>query len=76
MSRHMDNKRAFEEGQKQRPAFCTNEHLQWLDELRESGISNMFGARPLLMDEFDGLEELQAYAILGYWMKTFGQATR
>ena len=28
------------------------EHLDYLDELRESGITNMFGARPYLMQSY------------------------
>jgi hypothetical protein len=29
-----------------RPEFLTDEHFQFLDELRESGEINMFGAAP------------------------------
>lgn len=53
-----------------RPAVVNDEHLDYLDELRESGDTNMFGARPYLMEEF-GLNKTDAAAILTYWMKTF-----
>lgn len=45
------------------------EYFEYLDELRESGITNMFGARPYLQEEF-GLETNEAGAILVEWMKT------
>lgn len=45
-------------------------YLVYLDGLRISGVTNMFGARPFLQDEF-GLTENEASAVLGYWMKTF-----
>ncbi len=54
----------------ERPASCTDEHLEYLDELRESGDTNMYGARPYLMDAFD-MSKNDAAAILSYWMKTF-----
>lgn len=46
------------------------EHKEFLDELRKSGETNMFGATPYLMDEFD-LSKREARAILGGWMKSF-----
>jgi len=51
----------------------TEEHLQYLDELRESGDTNMYGARPWLMEEFWGLTKQEADVILSYWMKTFSE---
>lgn len=64
-----------------RPAFVTDEHLTFLDELRESGETNMFGAGPYLDEEFPELREGKrshrssdkARAILSYWMDTFEQ---
>ena len=47
-----------------------DEMLEYLDELRESGITNMFGARPYLMSAFD-LTGPQAAKILTHWMRTF-----
>jgi hypothetical protein len=57
----------------ERPAFVTEEHLEYLDELRESGETNMFGARPYLMREFPLLDKNEAGMVLSYWMKSFGE---
>jgi hypothetical protein len=45
----------------------TEEHEEFLDELRDSGEVNMFGAVPYLEEEF-GIEKKEARAILGEWM--------
>lgn len=45
----------------------------FLDDLRESGVTNMFGARPYLMEEFSKLTDAQAREILSQWMKTFSE---
>ena len=42
----------------------------FLDELRDSGITNMFGAGPYLEREF-GLTRYQAKDILLEWMQTY-----
>jgi hypothetical protein len=55
-----------------KPEIVTEEHLQYLDELRESGETNMYGARPYLIQEF-GLSKDDAATVLSYWMKTFGE---
>ena len=68
----MSATQAFERGQNERPDYCTDEHLEYLDDLREAGIVNMFGARPYLMDAF-GLSGDEAAAVLGYWMVSFGE---
>ena len=60
---------------KTRPEFITDEHLTYLDNLRESGITNMFGANPFIEEEF-GISAVTAKGILLYWMKTFGNPTR
>ena len=57
----------------ERPSFVTEEHLNYLDELRESGKTNMFGARPYLMREFPLLDKDDAGKVLSYWMKSFGE---
>ena len=64
--------------EKEVPAKLEQKHLEYLDSLRESGITNMFGARPYLMDAFDDLSEDEAKEILQYWMRTFAsrQATK
>jgi hypothetical protein len=52
------------------------EVFEYLDDLRESGATNMFGARSYIMDEF-GMsgreEEREAMDLLLKWMKTFGE---
>jgi len=58
-----------------RPKNVTDEQLNFLDILRESGATNMFGATPYLQDEF-GLEKTKALDTLLYWMETFGEEDR
>lgn len=60
----------------ERPDFVTDEHLEYLDDLRESGVTNMFGARQYVQGAFPELSEKEAGAVLGYWMKTFGNPSR
>lgn len=55
----------------EKPDSLTEDHLEYLDELRESGATNMFGATPYLMDEFPDLDKQQARSVLLYWMDTF-----
>ena len=56
----------------EKPVGLKDEHLVYLDNLRKSGATNMFGARPWLADAF-GLDKDAAGKILSYWMKTFGE---
>ncbi len=42
----------------------------YLDDLRESGETNMFGARPYLIREF-GFDKNEAAEWLASWMKDF-----
>lgn len=49
----------------------TEEQKEFLDELRESGITNMFGARPYLMEEFPELSTAQAREVMSEWMSSF-----
>ena len=53
-----------------KPEICQETHLIYLDALRESGITNMFGAAPYLAQNF-GLTIQASKEILVYWMKTF-----
>lgn len=46
------------------------EHKKYLDDLRESGETNMFGAGPYLRMEFD-LDKKESREILSEWMNTF-----
>lgn len=52
--------------------IATEEHLVFLDELRESGETNMFGAAPYLREQFD-LSRKDAADVLYYWMETFDE---
>ena len=60
-----------------KPDFLTDTRLQdcleYLDELRDSGVTNMFGARPYLQAEFRHLTTTEAGKILAYWMRTFSE---
>jgi len=56
--------------QKDRPEITTDEHLEFLDDLWESGVTNMFGASPYLEREF-GLERNDAKQVLTYWIESF-----
>lgn len=59
----------------ERPEICTDEMLAFLDDIRESGHINMYGAGEELELEF-GLDKRDARSVLGYWMKTFGRYHR
>ena len=48
------------------------EMFLYLDGLRESGVTNMFGASPYLQRAF-GLERKHASEVLGEWMRTFSE---
>ena len=55
-----------------KPTILEDKHLQFLDKLRESGVTNMFGAVAYLERRF-GITEKEATSILGYWMDTFSE---
>jgi hypothetical protein len=54
-----------------RPKFVTEEHLVYLDELRESGDTNMYAARPFIEDKFPEMSHDEAGVLLTYWMRSF-----
>ncbi len=56
----------------EKPSFLKEEYLEYLDNLRESGATNMYGARPYLQKAFK-LSKEAAREILSYWMKTFSE---
>lgn len=58
---------------KERPEFCTEEHLDYLDDLRESGVTNMFGAGAYLRKEFPDLKRGSELDVLSYWMGSFSE---
>jgi hypothetical protein len=45
----------------------------YLDNLRDSGVTNMFGAGSYLVDEFPELNKHTARNVLMDWMDTFGE---
>ena len=49
-------------------------YFEYLDHLRESGVTNMFGAVPYLQQEFPELsfDRAQAVYILRQWMASYG----
>jgi hypothetical protein len=53
----------------------TDEHLEYLDNLRESGETNMFGAGEYVERRF-ALGRREARTILKYWMESFGKENR
>ena len=58
--------------QGQKDQELTNEANEYLDALRESGVTNMFGASPYLQERFD-IGRQEANALLTEWMRTFGE---
>jgi hypothetical protein len=48
------------------------EVMEYLNHLRESGATNMFGATPYVIEEF-GLDKSEARRILSLWMKNFNE---
>lgn len=50
--------------------MTTNKFWIYLENLRKSGVTNMRGAHPYLMDEF-GLSEDEAKKILCDWIKNY-----
>lgn len=59
-----------------RPDYCTDEHLTFLDDLRKSDVTNMFGTAPFLEDHFEDLTSPESRRVLQYWMFSFGQGDR
>jgi hypothetical protein len=59
----------------ERPEGITDEHLTFLDELRESGVTNMLGSPTYLRERFE-LTKQESFRIVDYWMKTFGRDKR
>ena len=55
-----------------KPVALHDKHLTYLDNLRESGATNMFGAGAYLQERF-AMSRKDANEILTYWMTTFEQ---
>lgn len=56
----------------ERPEIVEEEHLDYLDALRESGATNMFGAGSYLERDYC-LGRREARTILAYWMESFAE---
>jgi hypothetical protein len=50
------------------------EYFEYLDELRESGVTNMWGSPAYLTAQFD-LPKRDAVSIVGQWMDTYSMGT-
>lgn len=53
-------------------SFTKEEVFVFLDELRESGETNMYGAGPYVEDEFD-VDRRTARSLVVEWMETFSK---
>ena len=53
-------------------AKTTNVYWVYLEKLRRSGVTNMFGAAPYLQAEF-GLSKVEAREILSSWMNNYNR---
>jgi hypothetical protein len=56
----------------QKPDGLTDDHLDYLDVLRETGKTNMFGAAPWLARAYH-LDTETARKYLSYWMRTYSE---
>jgi len=48
------------------------EVFEFLDDLRDSGETNMYGAAPYIVEEF-GVNKAEARVLLSAWMQTFSE---
>jgi hypothetical protein len=60
----------------ERPDYLLDEHLEFLDNLRDEGTCNMFGARKYVNMAYPELSQEEARKVLSYWMKTYGKDKR
>lgn len=54
----------------EKPTQYNNDVKEFLNNLRESGKTNMFGATPFIQQKF-GFRHKEASDCLLYWMETF-----
>lgn len=57
----------------ERPKFVKDHHLEFLDDLRNSSVTNMVFAKPYLLLYDESLTDAAAEGILSYWMRTFAK---
>ena len=53
--------------------MTTNKYWIYLEELRRSDVTNMYGAAPYLMAAF-GMEKDDAVKVLSDWMRNYNRA--
>ena len=58
-----------------RPSLVKEEHLTYLDQLRASGATNMWGAGAYVQERFS-VNKYDANKIVGYWKQTYGKDNR
>ena len=51
-------------------------YFNFLEELRKSGVTNMFGATPYLEAEFEELTHAEAVEILKEWMRDYSELSK
>jgi hypothetical protein len=56
-----------------RPEYVKDEHLFFLDTIRESGAINMLGASAPLHEMYPELSKAEVRKVLLYWMETFAE---
>ena len=50
------------------------EYFEYLDRLRESGVTNMYGAVSYLIRVYPGMTKQEARAVLVAWMESFSNS--
>jgi len=55
----------------ERADFIEEEHLEYLDDLQESGVTNMLCAASYVQNEFAILSKCESKEILKYWIESW-----
>jgi hypothetical protein len=55
-----------------RPDEVDDDHLEYLDGLQASAVTNMYGAARYVADQF-GITSRMASTILSYWMESYDE---
>lgn len=67
-------KQHFKINEESRPATdLEKEVFEFLNDLRLSGVTNMYGAVPYILEEYPDLHKNVASKLLGLWMKNFNE---
>ena len=54
------------------PDYTEEDVFVYLDDVRESGVTNMYGASPYIIKEF-AVTRYEANRLLAKWMETFSE---